>query len=276
VQGCKTGRIFSSRRALALLLGLFLLLAASSAAGCGGREREEDRDDLAQAPPPNPNAQPVDPVTAGVISGVIKLDGTPPKMRTINMRSVPSCAQMHATPPVFEDVVPGDNGTLQNVVVYLKGDFSAYSFAPQTEPVTIDQKGCLYVPHVVAVTTQTPVQVHNSDSATHNSFALTEHNASWNKTQSVGGAPVEQIFSAPEVSLSLKCNMHPWMKVYVAVFNHPYFQVTGRDGSFRLHNIPPGTYTLAAWQEHYGTKEQTVTVAPRSEETVTITFKAED
>ena len=134
--------------------------------------------------------------------------------------------------------------------------------------------GCMYVPHVIAVTTQTPVQVHNSDSATHNSAAITKRNGDWNETQSVGGAPVEHVFSVPEVAVALKCNMHPWMKVYVAVFSHPYFQVTGKDGSFSLKNVPPGTYTLTAWQERYGTKEQTVTVAPKSEQTVTFTFKA--
>ncbi len=197
-------------------------------------------------------------------------------MRTINMRSVPNCAKMHETPPTFEEVVPGDNGTLQNVVVYLRGDFTPYSFPAATEPVKIDQMGCMYVPHVIAVTTQTPVQVHNSDSATHNSAAITKRNGDWNQTQSVGGAPVEHVFSVPEVAVGLKCNMHPWMKAYVAVFSHPYFQVTGKDGSFSLKNVPPGTYTLTAWQERYGTKEQTVTVAPKSEQTVTFTFKADE
>lgn len=195
-------------------------------------------------------------------------------MRGINMRSVPNCAKMHATPPTLEDVVTGDNGTLQNVVVYLKGDFNPYSFPEATEPVKIDQLGCVYVPHVVAVTTRTPVQIHNSDSATHNSATITKANISWNETQTVGGTPVERGFARPEISLALKCNLHPWMKVYVAIFNHPYFQVTGKNGSFTLKNIPPGNYTLSAWQEHYGTIEQPVSVAPKGEQTVELSFKA--
>ena len=144
-----------------------------------------------------------------------------------------------------------------------------------TEPVKIDQRGCIYVPHVVAIATHTPLQVHNSDSATHNSFALTKHNSDWNETQSVGGAPIEHVFSVPEVALALKCNIHPWMRVYVAVFSHPYFAVTARDGSYTLKNVPPGTYTLTAWQEHYGTVEQTVTIAPKGQQTATLSFKAE-
>jgi hypothetical protein len=190
------------------------------------------------------------------------------------MRSVPSCNQMHATPALLEEVVPGDNGTLQNVVVYLQGDFSAYSFPETTEPAKIDQSGCMYVPHVVAVTTRTPVQVHNSDSSTHNSFAITKANSPWNETQTVGGAPVQRIFSVPELSVALKCNIHPWMKVFVAVFSQPYFQVTGKDGSFTLNNVPPGNYTLSAWQEHYGTIEQPVTIAPKAQQMVTLSFKA--
>ena len=146
------------------------------------------------------------------------------------MRAVPSCEKMHETHARLQDLVPGDNGTLQNVVVYLQGDFSAYSFL--TTSVNLDQKGCMYVPHVVALTTQTPLSVQNSDSTTHNSAAISKNNGNWNETQSIGGAPVQHVFTHPEISLYVKCNIHPWMKAYVAVFSHPYFQVTGPDGSF--------------------------------------------
>jgi len=251
-------------------------MLALGLASCERREREEGSEAPAEAPPVNPNARPVDPATAGAIAGIVKLEGTPPRMRTINMRAVPNCAKMHATPPMLEDVVPGDNGTLQNVVVYLQGDFSAYSFPAATTPVSLDQKGCIYVPHVVALTTQTPLRIHNSDSATHNSFTITKNNTQSNETQAVGGPALERLFSRPEVAIALKCNLHPWMKVYVAVFSHPYFQVTGQDGSFSLKNVPPGTYTLTAWHEHYGTSEQTVTLAPKGEQTVTISFKADE
>jgi hypothetical protein len=216
----------------------------------------------------------VDPATAGAVSGTVKLEGTPPKMRTINMRSVPTCNEMHTTPALTEDVVMGDDSALQNVVVYLRGDFSAYSFPEDKNPVTIDQHGCVYTPHVIAVTTQTPVQVHNSDMATHNSLALTKANSPWNETQAVGGAPVQRVFSAPEVALALKCNIHPWMKMYVAIFNQPYFQVTGKDGSFTLKNVPPGNYALTAWQERYGTIEMPVTVAASGTQNITLTYKA--
>jgi plastocyanin len=268
-----TRRIFPGRRAQALLLGVVTLFLSAAAVGCGGNEQSKETP-VEAPPPPNPNAKPVDPAMAGVISGIVKLDGMPPKMRGINMRSVPTCNQMHATPPLLEDVVPGNDGTLQNVVVYLKGDFSAYSFPENPDPVKIDQTGCQYVPHVVAVTTHTPVQIHNSDSATHNSTAITNANMPWNETQNVGSPAVQKVFTVPEISLALKCNIHPWMKMFVAVFSHPYFQVTGSDGSFTLKNVPPGSYTLSAWQEHYGTIEQPITVTAQGEQMVTLTFKA--
>ncbi len=277
------GRISPGRRAAALLLGAFFAFAF---AGCGNRQnsasqRSAESSSLKpeiSAPiayHPAPDAKPVDPATAATVSGVVKLDGPPPKMRSINMRSVPSCQQMHAdSPAVFEDVVPGENGTLQNVVVYLSGDFNAYRFPPARQAVTIDQKGCMYVPHVVALQTGAPLRIHNSDSSSHNSNTLTRYNSPWNETQPVGGAPVEHFFSQPEIGLALKCNIHPWMKAYVSVFSHPYFQVTGADGSFALKNVPPGDYQLQAWHERYGLVQQPIRVTAKSEQSVTITFKA--
>jgi len=259
-----------SGNTLLLVAGALLVLGLL---GCG--RREEISEAPSEGPPPaNPAAKPVDPATAGAISGFVKLEGTPPRMRSINMAAVPSCAKIHSTPPMTEDVVPGDNGTLQNVVVYLQGDFSQYSFPAVTTPVTIDQKGCLYVPRVVALTTGTPLRIHNSDSATHNTHPLTRNNSEWNETQAVGSPPMERLFARPEVAITLKCNLHPWMTAHVAVFSHPYFQVTGQHGSFDLKHVPPGTYTVTAWHERYGTREQTVTLGPKGEEKISITYKA--
>lgn len=216
----------------------------------------------------------VDAATAGSITGTIKLDGAPPKMKTINMAAEPGCAKEHANQPAMtEDVVPGENGTLQNVIVYLQGDFGQYAFAAPTTAAAIDQKGCQYHPHVLALMANQPLQVINSDPVTHNIHPVPKDNREWNQSQPPGSAPIDQTFARPEVAIPVKCNIHPWMKAYIAVFANPYFQVTGKDGSFDIKNVPPGTYTVTAWQERYGTTEQSVTVGPRESKSVALIFK---
>jgi plastocyanin len=251
----------------ALLLGVF-------AAGCGKSGGSGASDDEPAAV--NPAAKPVDPSTASTVTGIVKFEGTPPKTRTIDMAAAATCAKMHTTPATTEIVVLGDNGTLQNTVVYLKGDFSAYSFARGTAPVKVDQNGCVFVPHVVGLMTGEPLQVINSDGATHNVNAISAHGQGWNESLEPGSAPLQRSFAHSEIAMPVKCNVHPWMKFYVAVLNHPYFQVVGKDGSFALRNVPPGSYTLVAWHEHYGVKEQPIVVKPNSDQNLAITFTDKD
>jgi plastocyanin len=160
--------------------------------------------------------------------------------------------------------------------VYLKGDFSQYSFPRAATPVKIDQKGCLYTPHVAALMTGETLQVTNSDLASHNVNAMAKSNRSWNESEAPGTTTINQQFAREEVAIRVKCNIHAWMKLYVAVLRHPYFQVTGKDGSFALRNVPPGKYMLIAWHELYGTREQEITINPKQEQSVTLTFTDRD
>jgi plastocyanin len=254
---------------LAMLFTSTIALAAALIS-CGNKQTTNETHGASATP-----GKTVDATTAGSITGTIKLDGTPPKMKIINMSAEQSCAKDHASHPAMtEDVIPGDNGTLQNVVVYLQGDFGQYVFAMPTIPATIDQKGCQYHPHVLALTANQPLQVINSDPVTHNIHPVPKDNREWNQSQPAGSAPIDQTFARPEVAIPVKCNIHPWMKMYIAVFSNPYFEVTGKDGSFDIKNVPPGTYTVTAWQERYGTSEQSVTIGPKESKNVTLTFKA--
>lgn len=192
------------------------------------------------------------------------------------MASVPNCNKQHSSPVLTEEAVPGKDGTLQNVVVYLKGDFSTYSFEVPQSPASLDQNGCIYKPHVLALMAGQPLEVTNSDQATHNIHSLAKANRPRNDSQSPGARPIFHNFSRQEIAIQVKCNVHPWMKAYVAVLSNPYFQITGDDGSFQIKNVPPGEYELFAWHELYGTSDQPVTIGLHESKTVTITFKGKE
>jgi len=243
-------------------LGLGATIAlAVGIMSCGGGSQPAETPAPAAGAPAAGAGKAVDAATAGSVSGMVMFEGTAPRMRPINMAAEPSCARVHTTAATTEDVVVGSGGALKNVVVYLKGDFSAYSFPPASAPVVLDQKGCLYTPHVVAVQVGAPLNVLNSDQTTHNIHPVPVNNREWNQSQPPGAAPLNETFAREELAVPIKCNVHPWMKSYVAVVGNPYYQVTGADGMFSLKNVPPGAYTLTAWHESLGTMEQPVTIA---------------
>ncbi len=209
----------------------------------------------------------------GQITGTVKLDGTPPHQKPIDMSKDPSCAAAHKDKPAtMETVVAGANGGLANVVVYVSQGLIG-SEAPSSQPVQLEQKGCQYFPHVVAVDVGQHMKILNSDQALHNIHPLATKNASWNKSQMPGGQPLDVTWASEEVPVPVKCNVHPWMQAYIVVVKGPY-GVTDDSGSFKLENLPPGNYTLTAWQEIYGIQTQNVTVAAGKPATANFTFKA--
>jgi plastocyanin len=251
-----------------LALGVFAL----SIAGCGG-----NKESTTESPAPAANApagKTVDQATAGEVSGSVKLDGAAPKMKAINMAAEPACAKARTSPATSEEVVTGDGGSLANVVVYVKSGLDGYSFPAPSGAVKIEQQGCQYHPHVIALQVGQNVDVVNADQTTHNIHPIPKDNREWNESQPPGAAPIEKSFTREEIAIPVKCNVHPWMKAYMAVVPNPYFQVTDKDGKFDLKNLPPGTYTLTAWHELYGTSDQTVTIGAKETKTVTFTFKA--
>ncbi len=253
-------------RCLYLFYAVALLVSLTA---CGKKESEtKPETPAAQAPTP------VDMSTVGEITGHVKLDGPAPKAAVIKMTAEPFCAGAHPTPVYAQDVVTGEGGALQNVIVYVKDGLGNRTFAAPKEPVQIDQKGCMYDPHAVAMMAGQELQVANSDKTTHNIHPLPKGNREWNESQPPGASPIIKEFARPEAAFPVKCNVHPWMKAYIAVFSHPYFAVTGKDGTFTLKNLPPGTYTIEAWQEKYGAVSQQVTIGPKESKSVDFTFKA--
>ncbi len=251
---------------------IFIAALAIFFSGCGGSK--EAPESTSQPAAPAGGGAAVDATTAGDVSGSVTLDGAAPTFKAINMSAEPFCSKAHTTAVMPEDVVTGDKGALANVVVYVKDDMSKYSFDTPKDPVALDQRGCMYTPHVVALMAGQTIEVKNDDQTTHNIHPTPKDNREWNQSQPPGAAPLDEQFARGEVAIPVKCNVHPWMKGYIAVFKHPFFAVTSKDGKFDLKGLPPGTYTIEAWQEKFGTVDQQVTIGPKESKTVSFTFKA--
>jgi plastocyanin len=212
----------------------------------------------------------------GQISGTIKLDGQAPHQKPIDMSKDPACAQTRGgTTAAMESVVVGPNGGLANVVVYISQGLTG-SEAVASKPVAFAQKGCQYVPHVVAVNPGQHLSVSNDDKTLHNIHPDPKPgggNNPFNKSQLGGGPPMDVTWASQEIAIPVKCNVHPWMHAYIAVVKGPN-SVSDANGAFTLDNVPPGTYTLTAWHETYGTQTKTVTVAAGKPASADFTFTA--
>lgn len=207
------------------------------------------------------------------VVGRVKFTGQLPQPTRISMNSDPSCAKLHPAPAMTQEFVAGSDNALGNVIVFISDGLGNRAFDTPTDAVTFEQKGCIYEPHVVALRANQKVKMVNADNTTHNIHPLPANNREWNKAEPAGST-MEESFPREEIAIPIKCNVHPWMKSYIAVFKHPYFAVTGKDGSFHLPNLPPGEYTLQAWHEKLGTMTQKITVAAGESKTVDFTFKA--
>jgi len=209
----------------------------------------------------------------GKITGTIKLDGTPPHQRPIDMSKEPSCQKQHEGHPITtENVVVGPNGGLQNVVVYISEGLSGAAGTPSQTP-TFDQKGCQYIPHVLNLDVNQHFKVVNDDQTSHNIHPQPTKNSEWNKSQPPGAPPIDAVWANEEVAIPVKCNIHPWMHGYHVVVKGPN-GVSDNSGTYTIEGVPPGSYTLTAWQETYGTQTQKVTVAAGKPATADFTFKA--
>ena len=245
---------------------LCALVSALLAAGCSTVKKAEQK-------PAEPTYFKVDRATAGTIVGEIRYTGKrPAPAKKVDMDEDPQCAKLH-THPVYDNSLEIDRkGEVGNVFVYIKKGLEGKKFEPPSAPVVIDQHGCWFVPRVIGMQTGQQLEATNSDPVTHNIHPRAHVNREWNQNQPEGAPPAVRKFNFPEIMIRVKCNIHAWMKAWIGVVDKPYFAVTGDDGGFSLKNVPPGVYTLEAWQEDLGTQEQQVTVAASGASTVNFTF----
>jgi plastocyanin len=209
--------------------------------------------------------------SGGTISGKVTYEGTPAKAKPIDMSKEPSCAKQHATPITTETVVTGANNALENVVVYVSA--GAPDEGAPSQPVKFDQKGCQYIPHVLAFQVNQTLEIANDDQTSHNIHPLPKINREWNKSQPPGTPPMTDKYDKPEF-IPVKCNIHPWMHGNFAVLKNSHYAVTAGGGSFTLPNLPPGKYTITAWHESYGDQTQEVTISGSETKSVNFVFKA--
>jgi plastocyanin len=259
-----------------LVCGLALGLVACGGGG-GGDEAAAPEGGAAEQPADSGGEtaaeSPVDPATAGSISGKVTFTGTAPENEPIDMEGEPDCAAAYTEPPTAETYVVGPGGELANAFVYVKEGLGEMAFPAPTTPVTLDQSGCRYHPHVLGVQVGQPLEIVNSDPVGHNIHPVPAENRGFNLSQPKQGMTSEKTFTQPEVMIPVGCDVHNWMSAWIGVLNHPYFAVTGEDGSFELPNLPPGTYTIAAWHEDLGEQTQEVTVEASGAATADLTFQ---
>jgi plastocyanin len=197
---------------------------------------------------------------SGVLVGWVGYQGPRPKPRPINFGGEQACANLNKDKaPHDESLVLNPNNTVKWALVSLRGDVPG-EYRPPDKPVVVDQVGCVFVPHAAALMVGQEIEFRNSDPVTHNIRGTPKRNSPFNSIFAANGGGSKVRFETPEVGIPLKCDIHFWMSSYIHVFSHPFFALTGDDGSFVLSGVPPGSYTLQVWHESLKPQRQAVEV----------------
>jgi plastocyanin len=209
---------------------------------------------------------------AATVTGTVTFDGKAPTLRPLSMDADPICAKKHSAPVPNEMLVLGSGNTMGNILVFVsKGLPAGKTFPVPKTPVTLDQNGCQYKPHVMGIMVGQTYKILNSDGVLHNIHTLPKVNPAFNKGMPPTLKEATTVFNKPEDVFHIKCDVHPWMSAYIAVFTHPFFSATGTDGKFTISGLDPGTYEITAWHERLGTQTASVTVS--GSDTKTQNFK---
>ena len=210
---------------------------------------------------------------ASTVTGTITYTGTVPNLRPLAMDADPACAKKHAgKPPLSETLVLGGANAMGNVLVFVsKGVPAGKTYPAPQKPVTLDQNGCMYVPHVQGIMVGQQYKILNSDGILHNVHSLPNANPQFNKPMPASLKETTTSFAKAEPVFRIKCDVHPWMVAYIGVFTHPFYSVTAKDGKFSITGLDPGTYEITAWHEALGTQTASITVG--ASDTKTQDFK---
>jgi plastocyanin len=203
----------------------------------------------------------------GNITGELNFTGAVPAPRKLDMSSDSKCEGEN-----FLDDLAVKDGKLGNVFVFVKSGLPQASFEIPEEAVTLNQRGCKYVPRVLGVQAGQPFQIVNSDQTNHNIHTLPRVNREFDSAQLAGEGPIIRKFAKPEAIFPVKCNTHTWMRAYIAVLAHPFFAVSDSNGEFMIKGLPPGEYEVEAWHEKYGAKTLKIKVTEKADAKADFTF----
>ncbi len=211
-------------------------------------------------------------IAASTITGTVTFDGKPPTLSALTMDADPACAKKHTAPVPNEMLVLGSGNTMGNIMVWVsKGLPAGKTWPVPKTPVTLDQVGCQYKPHVMGIMVGQAYKILNSDGIMHNIHTLPKVNPTFNQAFPATRKEATTTFNKEEAVFHIKCDVHPWMSAYLGVFTHPFFSVTSTDGKFTISGLDPGTYEITAWHEKLGTQTASITVG--ANETKTQSFK---
>ncbi len=214
----------------------------------------------------------IDEATGGTLSGKVLYTGEKPAMPAIDMSANPMCERQHKTPQTAETAIINPNGTVRYAFVWIKDGLPKARWTPPQTNVVLDQNGCVYRPHVLALMVGQQLEIHNSDPVNHNVHAEAQTNVAWNESQPPQADKKFKTFPREEIWFPVTCSVHPWMRAYLSVVSHPFFAVTGEDGGFTIKGVPPGHYTVEVIQEKFGHKTIDITVAAKEAKTVDFTY----
>ena len=202
----------------------------------------------------------------GTISGQVKLDGAAPAPKEVEVTKDKEVCGLHKH--FTEDLIVDSGGGIANAVVIVKG---AKGDMKPSE-VTFDQKGCDYVPHVLAFPAGSTVKIVNSDGILHNIHTYSTANPSFNMAQPKFKKIISQKVDKPEV-IKVTCDAHGWMHGWWVATDTPYFAVTDDKGNYTIKDVPAGDYTVEVWQEKLGTDDQKASVKDGATATTNFTMK---
>ncbi|HIA29216.1 MAG TPA: hypothetical protein EYN81_02885 [Candidatus Marinimicrobia bacterium] len=215
--------------------------------------------------------------SGGTVTGTVTYKGKIPKLRKFDMAIEPVCVMKHEKDPESyparsEALILGDGNTLGNVFVNVISGLPEKKWEIPEEPVILNQDGCTYKPHVLALMAGQPLKFLNSDGVLHNLHTLPEENDEFNVTMPKFLKETIRTFEYPEPMFRIKCDVHPWMGGFLAVMDHPFYSITDKDGIFLISGLEPGTYEVEFWHEKLGTRTETVTIEGEETKTVDFTF----